>query len=105
MREAALRPLEGIGERAYRVLADEDIALRGEVGSRHAAGPGEAIRAGIARRAPLRIHGPYLPLLRAIIRASQRGDGLLRRLPRRQQVESARAIAGVGPRLRRHRAH
>ena len=104
MRQTALRLLESLGERAHGILADEDIALRGEVRPRHPTRPGKAVRASKSRRAPLRVHNPNLALLWAIIRARQRGDSLLRRLALRQQVEATRAIARVRPGLRRHRA-
>src|SRR6478609_3485640 len=53
--KASLRLLERFGERAHRVLAHQNIALRREVRSNHSASPGKAVWAGKSRRAPLRV--------------------------------------------------
>ena len=100
------RPSGGRGERLHErrhgLLADEDVALRGEARAGDAARPLEAFGAGVRRPLAVRVDDPELAL--AAVAGGQLLDHLSRRRAAAQQREPFGAVPRVRVRLRGDRA-
>ena len=95
------RALEGVGERVDRGRRDEDVPLRGLARPGRPAGPLEALRARVGRRAAVRVDDAELAVLPPLVGADERPHDVVGRVALAQEREPIGAVGEVGPGLRR----